>query len=123
MDTVTFPGGVKLGARRRLLGIPLAQLARDAALQPELLRRLEAGEFDPRSLHLNYEIMLRLEQPEAVAAAGADVMDMVSRSRAIHRDQWAPSRGGWEKMREWWAFSLLYRLDPWLTGWLTRPGR
>ncbi|BBN96136.1 MULTISPECIES: hypothetical protein [Deinococcus] len=51
MDTVTFPGGVKLGARRRLLGIPLAQLARDAALQPELLRRLEAGEFDPRSLH------------------------------------------------------------------------
>ncbi len=82
-----------------------------------------SSNLDPRSLHLNYEIMLRLEQPEAVAAAGADVMDMVSRSRAIHRDQWAPSRGGWEKMREWWAFSLLYRLDPWLTGWLTRPGR
>jgi len=51
MDTVSFPGGVKLGMRRRLLGIPLAELARDARVQPELLRRLEAGEFDPRSLH------------------------------------------------------------------------
>lgn len=51
MDTVSFPGGVKLGLRRRLLGIPLAELARDARVQPELLRRLEAGEFDPRSLH------------------------------------------------------------------------
>ena len=51
MDTVTFPAGVRLGVRRRLLGIPLAQLARDARVQPELLRHLEAGQFDPRSLH------------------------------------------------------------------------
>ena len=64
MDTVSFPGGVKLGLRRRLLGIPLAELARDARVQPELLRRLEAGEFDPRSLHrLARQVLSRTLDP------------------------------------------------------------
>ncbi|GAA5441161.1 helix-turn-helix domain-containing protein [Deinococcus caeni] len=52
MDSVTFPGAVTVGARRRLLGISLVALAREAGLAPEVLRRLEAGEYDPRSLHV-----------------------------------------------------------------------
>lgn len=52
MDSVTFPGAVAVGARRRLLGISLVGLAREAGLAPEVLRRLEAGEYDPRSLHV-----------------------------------------------------------------------
>lgn len=52
MDSVTFPGAVTVGARRRLLGISLVALAREAGVAPEVLRRLEAGEYDPRSLHV-----------------------------------------------------------------------
>ncbi|WP_291429149.1 helix-turn-helix transcriptional regulator [Deinococcus sp.] len=52
MDSVTFPGAVTVGARRRLLGISLVALAREARVSPEVLRWLEAGEYDPRSLHV-----------------------------------------------------------------------
>lgn len=52
MDSVTFPGAVAVGARRRLLGISLVGLAREVGVSPEVLRLLEAGEYDPRSLHV-----------------------------------------------------------------------
>ncbi|MBX8467009.1 helix-turn-helix domain-containing protein [Deinococcus sp. RIT780] len=39
-------------ARRRLLGISLVALAREVGVSPEVLRLLEAGEYDPRSLHV-----------------------------------------------------------------------
>ncbi|MBZ9751222.1 XRE family transcriptional regulator [Deinococcus sp. HMF7620] len=51
MDTVTFPGARVVGARRRLLGIGRAELAQEAGLPPALLAQLEAGHYDPRSLH------------------------------------------------------------------------
>ncbi len=82
-----------------------------------------SSNLDPRSLYLNYELMLRLEDPRVVEAARADVEDMVSRSRKIDRVAWGRSRGWWDMTREWLAFSIMYRLDPWLTGWLAKPGR
>ncbi len=44
--------GRTVSARRRLLGLSLSALAAEAGLSPELLRALERGEYDPRSLHL-----------------------------------------------------------------------
>ena len=82
-----------------------------------------SSNLDPRSLHLNYEIMIRTREPGALEAARTDVEDMVARSKPVLREAWATSRSAWEKLCEWWAFAMLYRLDPWLTGWLTRPGR
>lgn len=49
-DEHTFVSVV--GARRRLLGIGRATLAREAGLTPQLLEMVERGEVDPRGLHL-----------------------------------------------------------------------
>lgn len=46
-----FPGAVVVRVRRQLLGIGLVELAHEAGLDAALLRMLERGEFDPRSLH------------------------------------------------------------------------
>ncbi|UBV42302.1 helix-turn-helix transcriptional regulator [Deinococcus taeanensis] len=51
METVAFPEAVVVGVRRRLLGISLQALAAEAHLSPDVLRHVEAGTFDPRSLH------------------------------------------------------------------------
>lgn len=82
-----------------------------------------SSNLDPRSLHLNFELMVRLERGPVVEAARRDLADMLSRSRPVVASQWASSRGWWQKVKEWWAFSMLYRFDPWLSGWLARSGR
>lgn len=51
MESVPFPGAVVVRVRRQLLGIGLGELAHEAGLDVALLRMLERGEFDPRSLH------------------------------------------------------------------------
>ncbi|GHF40360.1 hypothetical protein GCM10017781_16230 [Deinococcus metalli] len=58
MESVPFPGAVVVRMRRQLLGIGLEELARAAGLEPALLRRLEQGEFDPRSVHLGARAVL-----------------------------------------------------------------
>ncbi|AWN21930.1 transcriptional regulator [Deinococcus irradiatisoli] len=44
--------GRTISERRRLLGLSLEALAAEVGLSAELLRALERGEYDPRSLHL-----------------------------------------------------------------------
>jgi predicted transcriptional regulator len=51
MESVPFPGGQVVRVRRQLLGIGLQELAHLAGLEVALLRMLERGEFDPRSVH------------------------------------------------------------------------
>ena len=53
MDPTPFERiGRRLSERRRLLGLSLPVLAAEVGLSAELLRALERGEYDPRSLHL-----------------------------------------------------------------------
>lgn len=79
-----------------------------------------SSNLDPRSLHLNFELMLRVEDSDLLARARADVEDVLGRSREIERRGWARSRSWWTRLREEWAFWVLYRIDPWLT---SRAGR
>jgi cardiolipin synthase len=81
-----------------------------------------SSNLDPRSLHLNFEIMLRVNDPGLVAAAHADVTDMLGRSVKVDRRGWSRSRGFLEKLREWAAYWLLFRIDPWVTGRVFRGG-
>lgn len=75
-----------------------------------------SSNLDPRSLHLNFELMIRLTGPEVLEQARADVADLVARSRVVDRMSWSRSRSWWMRLREQWAFWVLYRIDPWLTG-------
>lgn len=74
-----------------------------------------SSNLDPRSLHLNYEIMIRTTQPAARDAAEEICADLFRHSRLIVAKDWSHSRTWYMKLRERWAFFLLYRLDPWLT--------
>ncbi|WP_309573389.1 helix-turn-helix domain-containing protein [Deinococcus sp.] len=59
MESVPFPGAVVVRVRRQLLGISLEELAHEAGLDVALLRMLERGEFDPRSLHQKARAVLQ----------------------------------------------------------------
>lgn len=74
-----------------------------------------SSNLDPRSLHLNHELMVRVTDPTFRAGAEAIFADLFHHSRQVPRAGWAQSRTWLQKLRERWAFFLMYRLDPWLT--------
>lgn len=76
---------------------------------------LGSSNLDQRSLHLNYELMLRATHPGLVLRVRAEVQDLLQRSSPVDRREWAASRSWWERFREFLAFTLLYRVDPWIT--------
>jgi cardiolipin synthase len=68
--------------------------------------------LDRRSLHINFELMLRLEWPE-LAAQARDLFDAdLARSSAISLPEWRRARRWWERWRSAGAYWVLSRLDP-----------
>jgi cardiolipin synthase len=68
--------------------------------------------LDRRSLHINYELMLRLEWP-ALAAQARELFDSdLERSTAVSLQDWRRARHWWERWRSAGAYWLLSRLDP-----------
>jgi cardiolipin synthase len=82
-----------------------------------------SANLDARSLHINYELMVRLTQPPVVAEAGAIFADHLRQSLRISRRSWRASRTFWNKLKEWWAAMLLGRLDPLVMRWQLRRWR
>lgn len=76
-----------------------------------------SSNLDPRSLHLNFELMVRLTGREVLEQARADVADLVRHSQLVDRKRWSRSRNPWMRLREEWSFWVLYRIDPWVTAW------
>jgi hypothetical protein len=74
-----------------------------------------AGEkpgLDIRSLNLNYELMLRLED-EAVAVEARGIFErLLKHSRRIQPRQWRKSQTFWQRWENHWAHFLLTRIDP-----------
>ena len=77
-----------------------------------------SSNLDTRSLHINYEIMLRLTDPELVSQGQSMFVDLLERSTRIDPVAWATSRSWLERWREQWAFWILSRADPYVTRWL-----
>jgi cardiolipin synthase len=82
-----------------------------------------SANLDARSLHINYELMLRLTQPPVVAEASAIFGDHLRQSLRISRRTWRASRTFWNKLKERWAGMLLGRLDPLVMRWQLRRWR
>lgn len=73
-----------------------------------------SSNLDPRSLHINYELMVRLTDPATVAGARAIFADHLAHSRRIDLREWLASRSWWTRLSGRWACFLLGRLDRWL---------
>jgi cardiolipin synthase A/B len=73
-----------------------------------------SANLDVRSLKLNYELLVRISDPDLAARARDIFEDDLKYCRQIHRLPWRKSRTLWNKLKERWAYFFLARLDPWL---------
>jgi cardiolipin synthase len=77
-----------------------------------------SSNLDTRSLHINYEVMLRVTRPEVLAGARESFAQLLARSERIEPRAWRRSRSWLTKLREQWSFWLLARVDPYVTRWV-----
>jgi cardiolipin synthase A/B len=71
-----------------------------------------SSNLDIRSLNLNYELMLRVED-EAIAAGAREIFErLLQHSQRIEPRQWRKSQTWWQRWKNRWANFLLTRIDP-----------
>ena len=73
-----------------------------------------SANLDTRSLHINYELMIRVQDPNLAATARDNFLRDLTHSRRIDPATWPHSRGLFEKLQERLACFLLARVDPYL---------
>ena len=70
-----------------------------------------SANMDTRSLLINYEVLVRLEDPALAREAGAMFDADLQRCRRIEAGLWRRSRTCWSKLLESWSYFLLAKLD------------
>ena len=73
-----------------------------------------SANLDPRSLDINYELMVRFERTEMAEEARAIFSACLAHCREITREEWRKSRSLWRRLKQRWAYWLLVRIDPYL---------
>ena len=73
-----------------------------------------SANLDPRSLDINYELMIRFDHPDMAAQARAIYAGSLAHCRQITRQEWQKSRTIWRRVKQRWAYWLLVRIDPYL---------
>ena len=79
-----------------------------------------SANLDPRSLSINYELMVRFSNPQMVSEARAMFADALEHSRRIDLETWKRSRSFWTRLKERWAYFVLARVDPHVARWQWR---
>jgi cardiolipin synthase len=82
-----------------------------------------SSNLDPRSLRLNYELMVRIQSPAAAAEAAAIFDDCRRHCAEVVRGDWRHQRSLWTRMKQRFAHFIMVRLDPWiaLSQWRSLP--
>jgi cardiolipin synthase len=71
-----------------------------------------SSNLDIRSLNLNYELTLRLEN-KTVAVETLEIFErLLKHSQRIELHQWRKSQTFWQRWKNHWAHFLLTRIDP-----------
>jgi cardiolipin synthase len=73
-----------------------------------------SANLDPRSLDINYELMIRFDHPDMAAQARAIYAGSLAHCRQITRQEWQKSGTIWRRVKQRWAYWLLVRIDPYL---------
>ncbi|MGA2248467.1 MAG: phosphatidylserine/phosphatidylglycerophosphate/cardiolipin synthase family protein [Verrucomicrobiota bacterium] len=73
-----------------------------------------SSNLDIRSLNLNYELMLRLQDKSAAGQAQAIIKRLLLQSRKIELRSWRKTQTFWQRWKNHWAHFLLARIDPFL---------
>jgi cardiolipin synthase len=73
-----------------------------------------SSNLDQRSLHINYELMLRFEGQRIAGQAREVFTECLGHCRPIERESWRRTRTLWQRIKQRLAFILLARIDPYL---------
>ncbi len=76
-----------------------------------------SSNLDPRSLHINYELMLRFPDKKLAASARTCFADYLVHSQRIELEAWRKSRSWWRRLKQRWAYFILARVDPYVARW------
>jgi len=79
-----------------------------------------SANLDPRSLRINYDLMVRFVNGEFAEQARAIFADTLERCRRIELKAWRASRTWWGRLKQRWAYFLLARVDPYVASWQYR---
>ncbi len=77
-----------------------------------------SANFNTRSLHIDFELMVRLTQKSLVEQANGMFDHYLQHAARIDRQRLARSTGWWTRLRQRLAYLLMARLDPWVAQWL-----
>ena len=117
--------------------VPLARMASERLYRRLLSRRVRIREYQPqilhaklvimddvvhvgscnldrRSLHINYELLLRFDWPELAADARQWYRQAQAHALPVNRRRWKATRSAWRQLRSRFAYWLLTRIDPYL---------
>ena len=73
-----------------------------------------SANLDPRSLSINYELMVRFDEKGMAEQARALFAEARRHCRPVTLESWAKSRSIWRRLKQRWAYLLLVRIDPYL---------
>ena len=73
-----------------------------------------SANLDPRSLSINYELMVRFENPQMADEARAICQETRQHCLRIEPEAWRRSRSLWQRLKRRWAYFLLARIDPYI---------
>ena len=73
-----------------------------------------SSNLDQRSLRINYELMVRLQNREMTGEAREIFSEDLKHCARIDPEQWRKSRTVWQKLQSRAAYWLLVRIDPYL---------
>jgi len=73
-----------------------------------------SANLDPRSLDINYELVIRFDHQAMAEQARAIFAGSLVHCREITREEWRQSRTLWRRLKQRWAYWLLVRIDPYL---------
>ncbi len=79
-----------------------------------------SANLDVRSLYLNYELLVRLEDPALARQASALFTADLQHCRHLGHEAWIKSRHWWERLKSRVAYLLLTELDPFLAAYQTK---
>jgi cardiolipin synthase len=82
-----------------------------------------SSNLDPRSLYLNYELMVRVRNEKLLAEARELFASNLKFAKRIELAAWRKSRTWWRRMKQRWAYFLIVKLDPIVARWDYRQER
>ncbi len=79
-----------------------------------------SSNLDTRSLRINYELMLRFDDPAVVTQARGIFDDLLNNCRRVTMEDWRRAHTLWQRVKQRWAYFLLNRIDPYIARWQWR---